>query len=95
MSFKVTIEETKTVTVYKSQGYELLRKEHATEESFSGIPHDERKEYKRNEDGTYTREIYGWSAKTDVPTTESKKIYEQTVEELDITQVVSVINTKD
>ena len=93
MSFKVTIQEIKDVTKFATKGYELLKRLHINnEEEYNAIPREDRSEYKRNEDGSYTRDVYGYPEKQEVTETKSITVYEQVVEQLDISGVIAKIN---
>lgn len=93
MSYKITIERSEDIIELESPGYSVIKELHVNSTSeYMCMSITDRTEYKRNEDDTYTRKIYGYPPKRDVHTCKETKIYEQVVEHLNVSAVIAKIN---
>lgn len=94
MSYKITITETKTVEKEEQGSYTTLKQEYISRDKYDSLPFSEQKDWKESE-GQYIKGIYGYPPLRLVSKEVETKIYEQTVEDLNITAVIEAVNWVD
>lgn len=102
MSYKITIEQIKTITNFESGGFGIVKKEYISQAEYEALYGDEKKEFKAvqydkateavDANAIYVRDVYGYPPKREVNKTVNEKVLEQTVEELDLPAVIRAIN---
>lgn len=94
--YKITIEEIKTEKVEKQESYVHLKSEFIGASDYHNLNYDQRKDYKEIEaPGStiqYEKKIFGYPGKVLFDREVTTKLYEQTVENLNIKAVLISIN---
>lgn len=91
MTYTITITKQESKTEMKQGSYHILSWEYLPQSAYDDLPFEERKKWK-SEDGQYCKPNYGYGPQQEVTTEVSKKVFEQTVEELDISAVIVAVN---
>lgn len=95
VQYKVTIEKIEQKEVTKKGDYSRLSYAYLSEDQYMQLPYEEKKEWNTNTlegEKPYRKALYGHLPDTTEIQTIEAKIYQQTVEELDIAKIVAGIN---
>lgn len=97
MSYKITVQKIERIPQIKRGDHTMVGKQYLNAQQYEDLPFGEQRNWKKivtDDHGTeqYVREVYdyapNWEGFSDVDV----KIYEQTVDNLDMTSLVAVVN---
>ena len=102
MSYKITIEQSKTITSLESGSFGIIKKKYISQAAYDTLYGDEKNEFKAVQyakttetidvNAIYVRDVYDYPPKREVTKTVNEKVLEQTVEDLDLPAVIHAIN---
>lgn len=92
MNYTVIIKRVEEVTKEEDGKYCVLRYEYMDESKLSYLPVTEQKDWKKEDNGQYSKPLFGYAPPTKKTSQVETKLFEQTVEEIDIASVIVAIN---
>jgi len=92
MSYTVTIKRVEEVTKEEEGKYCVLRHEYMDELKLSYLPATEQKDWKKEDNGQFSKPVFGYAPTVRKTSQVETKLFEQTVEEIDIASVIVAIN---
>lgn len=92
MSFKITVVETKYVTITKRGEYAIVGQQYISTSDYIKLSAEEQKDFKFWGNCQYLKNIFGYPDPKEVTIHEEIKIYEQVVDTLDVYNVISAVN---
>jgi len=101
MSYKITIEQSKTIIVQERGEYRQVGTEYISDKVYKNLSYEDQKRYKavehaeghaRESGAEWCKDVYDYPPKREVNKTINEKVLEQTVEDLDIPAVIRAIN---
>lgn len=91
MTFRITIEETKTVENNEQGAYAIVGTEVIQVTAFDHLNFEEQKKYKSIGNGQYERNVYDYPPARVISKKVTEKLYEQQVETMDIPAVIQAV----
>lgn len=92
MSYTVTIKRVEEVTKEEEGKYCVLRYEYLGLDEMLALPPSEHKDWKKEDNGQYSKPVYGYAPAVKKTSQVETKLFEQTVEEIDVASVIVAIN---